>query len=374
MERVLHLTHTDIRSDSRILKEMEAAVHDGYAVHGIGIELSEGSKNVDLQGASIQTLSLLSKALTFLPKFLRHVLTFFELFVRSVVRSIKIRPDIIHSNDTLVLPIAVVVKMFTRARLVYDAHELESDRNGLSNPLGALTKLIEKMCWPFVDGLIVVSPSIQAWYSDNIGEKDSEVILNSPSFKEAPESGSGYLRDRFDIPGDEPIFLYVGILGAGRGIDLILNAFKDIVGAHVIFLGYGDYSEKLQHCAREFKNIHVHEAVEHEKVVEVASSADVGLCLVQNVSLSDYFCLPNKLFEYAFAGLPVLASDFPDIRKVVQEHDLGRCVELTEEGIQDGVAWFLQHRSELSPGKNLKPLSWQRQQEKLLAFYGNINR
>ncbi|WP_375170188.1 glycosyltransferase [Marinobacter sp.] len=374
MKKILHLSHTDIRSDSRILKEIEAAVHDGYVAHGIGIELSEGSKNVDLQGASIQTLRLCSKALTFLPKFLRHFLTFVELFVRSVVRSIRIRPDIIHSNDTLVLPIAVVVKMFTRARLVYDAHELESDRNGLSKPLGALTKLIEKMCWPFVDGLIVVSPSIQAWYSDNIGEKRSEVILNSPSFKEVPESGSGYLRDRFDIPDNEPIFLYVGILGAGRGIDLILNAFKDIVGAHVVFLGYGDYSEKLRQCARECKNIHVHEAVEHEKVVEVASSADVGLCLVQNVSLSDYFCLPNKLFEYAFAGLPVLASDFPDIRKVVQDHDLGRCVELTEEGIQDGVAWFLQHRSELSPGKNLKPLSWQRQQEKLLAFYDNINR
>jgi hypothetical protein len=70
----------------------------------------------------------------------------------------------------------------------------------------------------------------------------------------------------------------------------------------VVFLGYGELSQDLKRLAAEHPNIHVHDAVPHSQVVPIAQSADFGLCLVQDVSLSDYYCLPNKLFEYYFAG------------------------------------------------------------------------
>ena len=371
--KVLHLTHTDIRSDSRILKEMDAAKRRGYMVYGAGIELNEGSKNVDFANPGIKTIRLFSRKFTLFPRSMRHLLTFVEFFLRSFARSIKIRPDIVHANDTLVLPIGVAVKLFTGARLVYDAHELESDRNGLSKPLGMLTKILEKACWPFVNGLIVVSPSIQAWYDRNIGIKRSEVILNSPVYEAGAQPDKRYLREKFGIPEGDLVFIYVGILGRGRGIDLILDAFETVQGAHVVFLGYGEYSDMLNECARTRVNVHVHEAVEHKCVVKVAGSADVGLCLVQNVSLSDYYCLPNKLFEYAFANLPVLASDFPDIRTVVEEYSLGRCVELSPETIRSGINWFVENRDSLNPpSKDIHSLSWQDQERKLLCFYQDI--
>lgn len=375
MKRILHLTHTDIRSDSRILKEMRAATKAGYTVHGIGIELSEGAKNVNESDFGIETLKIRSRSFTFLPKVARHALTFLEFFFKAFRHSLSFRPAVIHANDTLVLPIAAFVKLFTRANLVYDAHELESNRNGLSKTLGALTKLVEKLFWPFVDGLIVVSPSIKNWYLTHIGEKKSEIILNSPFFESSGPNERRYLRSLFNIPDSAIVFIYIGILGQGRGIDLILDAFRDEKEAHVIFLGYGEYLERLEEIAKSEPNIHLHQAVEHHKVVEIASSADVGLCLVQNVSLSDYFCLPNKLFEYAFAGLPVLASDFPDIRQVVEDYSLGRCVDLTSESLREGIRWFVDERGNVKkPDADIKALSWQEQERKLVEFYKVISR
>jgi glycosyltransferase involved in cell wall biosynthesis len=375
MKKILHLTHTDIRSDSRILKEMQSAITNGYSVYGIGIRLSEGStaSNVDLD--NVTALNIRSKKLVFLPDFLRHFFTLIEFFFKTVVIAVKVRADIVHCNDTLVLPVGCIIKVLTRARLVYDAHELESNRNGLSPLLGKMTLLAEKFCWSLIDGLVVVSPSIEAWYEREVGSKRSIVVLNSPVYDATSLcEGNDYLRERFQITQDSKIFIYVGILGEGRGIDLITKSFESNPQSHVVFLGYGEYREKLDTLCARSANIHIHEAVEHSKVVEIASSADVGLCLIQNVSLSDYYCLPNKLFEYAFAGLDVLASNFPDISKIVSDYSLGVCVDLNEESIENGIAEFESRdikRSDTKP--YLHDLSWESQELKLLELYKEIS-
>lgn len=370
MRKILHLTHTEIPSDSRILKEMESAYNNGYEVHGIGIKLNETTKQMNSKNLHITTLKLFSKKLSFFPDPIRHLLTFAEFLTKSVSASIKLKPEIIHCNDTLVLPIGVFIKLFTRSKLVYDAHELESDRNGLSKFLSKLTLLLEKTNWHFIDGLIVVSPSIQKWYIDNIGYKKSTIVLNSPVFESLPNVKSTYLRDKFSIPKDDKIFIYIGILGTGRGIDLILESFKNVDNAHVVFLGYGDYFERLAELEKLHSNIHLHDAVEHHKVVEIASSADVGLCLIENVSLSDYYCLPNKLFEYIFGGLPVLASNFPDISYVVEKYSLGVCVDLDTKSIKEGIDSFASGSSSFNIEQhNLSDLSWQKQESNLISLY-----
>ncbi|WP_337157541.1 glycosyltransferase [Pseudomonas putida] len=368
--KTLHLTHTDIEFDSRILKEMGALVAAGYTASGIGVVLDEGAQKTAVSfKADITAINLRSRKLTFLPRTLRHVATLFELVGKMLPRAVRERPDVIHCHDTLVLPLGCIVKWLTGAKLVYDAHELESNRNGLTRLQGALTLRVEKLLWRFVDALIVVSPSIERWYRENIGPKRSTVILNSPLFHEGQHQDEDYLRKKFSIPAESKIFIYVGILGHGRGIDLLAEAFKDPqVFSHVVFLGYGELSEELKRLAAQHPNMHVHDAVPHSQVVPIAQSADFGLCLVQDVSLSDYYCLPNKLFEYCFAGVPVLASDFPDIRALLTQYGVGECCKLHADDILDAIL-----RLERSPWTfqfaSLTPLSWQAQEEKLVELY-----
>lgn len=373
MKNILHLTHTDIESDSRILKEMGSLAAAGYVLCGVGVRLEEGAKRSDIAfKADIEAIELKTRRLTFLPRMLRHAASLCELVVKMFPRAIRQKPDVVHCHDTLVLPLGVMLKLFTRAKLVYDAHELESDMNGLTAFQGRLRLLAEKLLWRFVDAQIVVSPSIQGWYQQKLGVKPSAIIMNAPLYFDDGATGGTYLREKFSIPSDQRIFIYVGILATGRGLDLITEVFTHAdVTSHVVFLGFGDLTENFKILAKQHSNIHFHEAVPHSQVVSIVKSADFGLCLVQNVSLSDYYCLPNKLFEYCFAGVPVLASDFPDIRTILQDYGIGECCSLDPTAVRQAV-FALANNNKTFSFSDLTPLGWQAQEQKLHELYKQI--
>ncbi|MDA9003867.1 glycosyltransferase [bacterium] len=199
-------------------------------------------------------------------------------------------------------------------------------------------------------------------------------MLNSPVYDFNRAENSTYLREKFCVPGQSKIFIYVGILGNGRGIDLLLKVFKrKEVSSTLIFLGYGELSETIERIACETHNIFIHDPVPHEQVVPVISSSDYGLCLIQNVSLSDFYSLPNKLFEYFFAEVPVLASNFPDISGLVEEHKLGLCCSLDENSIFESIqkmqvsSYNFEFKDQV-----LQELSWASQKKKLLDLYHNL--
>lgn len=374
-KKILFLTHTNIDEDSRILKQMGCLGSNGFSVFGVGVWDKEGTSKTNLtRSFETRLVHLWSRKLTFLPKLIRHSITLLELTIKMLAVCLRFRPAVVHCNDTLVLPLGVLVKLFTGAQVVYDAHELESNRNGLSKTLSVLTLKAERFLWIWVDALIVVSPSIEAWYKKNIGPKKSEVILNSPVLSGKLVESSDYLRKKFGISVDSKIFLYIGILDKGRGLDLILDAFNSSeVRSSLVFLGYGKMAERLREISSKAGNIYVHDAVPHEDVVPIASSADFGLCLIENVSLSDYFSLPNKLFEYTFSGIPVLASEFPDIKSVIDQYKIGTYCTLSKDSIREKVI-DLQSSDSMKAYSTaaLYPLSWKAQEEKLLRLYQSL--
>ena len=376
MERILHLSHTDITVDSRILKEINAALDSGYNVLGIGMQAKGNEIGLRDANESLNIKSLVIKArrYRYLSGYIKHLIVFFEFFIKSLPKSISYKPNLIHCNDTAVLPIAIATKLFTGARLIYDAHELESNKNGQGKLSRILIKFFEKLSWPLIDGLIVVSPSIKDWYMNNIGHKDVAIVMNSPVMSKSIKENNNYLNDYFNIPASELIFIYIGGLGPGRGIDLIKDVFADFsLSSHIVFMGYGEYFDELFELSNNHRNIHVHPAVTHDKIVSIARSADVGMCLIENISLSDYYCLPNKLFEYCFAGIPVLASDFPDIRNVVTDYKLGLVSNLEPDIVKKAVKNFEKGNVDASFNvRDLLPLSWDVQANKLLRLYQKV--
>jgi glycosyltransferase involved in cell wall biosynthesis len=284
------------------------------------------------------------------------------------------KPRIIHCHDTLVLPIGVLLKIFTGAKLIYDAHELESRKNLQSRIISRITLGIERLSWGFVDAFISVSPSIIEWYERELGPKENALILNSPVFDLDVFQGNSnnYLRERFNIPADEKLFIYIGIIGRGRGINLYLEIFKLAeITSHIVFLGYGELVSKVKEHSASYSNIHYLPPVAHNEVVKIAKSADIGLAMIEAVSLSDYHCLPNKLFEYAFSGLFVITSDFPDMKRVVEEYDLGVTCAVDIDALRDLIK-KLSNLECTERKKDLYKLSWQYQEELLLKAYDKI--
>ena len=158
--KVLHLTHTDIRLDSRILKEL-SAIRENKKILIMAIGISDDNLFYSLTA----------------------YLCLLEFYIRLSWKGLLFRPKIIHCHDTLVLPVGVILSILFNSKLIYDAHELESQKNGQSKVLSKITLFIEKISWRFIDLFITVSPSIIDWYQKNLGKKESLLILNSPQLR-----------------------------------------------------------------------------------------------------------------------------------------------------------------------------------------------
>ncbi len=377
MTTVLVLTHTDIRSDSRILKEMEALATAplGLRVVGYGVEVEDGAvRSAPPEGVELTNVPLWSAHLAGLPRPLRYALVMVELVIRLTLLGRRTGAAVVHCHDTMVLPAGLILKVLLHATLVYDAHELESDKNGSSRALQLATIAVESLAWPHVDLFISVSPAIVDWYHRRFGARRSIVVLNSPRIASAAgDAGdSRDLRSRFAIPAHSIVFLYVGILGPGRGLHQLMSSFADATGSsHLVVVGYGELRDEILAASRKNPRIHLHDPVPHAEVVALVRSADVGLCIIENVSLSDYLCLPNKLFEYAFAGVPVLASDFPELKRVVEQYRLGLCTAVEPEAIREAI-----RRCEASPlpriTTSVADLSWDAQEAVLTSAYREL--
>lgn len=389
---MLVLSHTEIRKDNRILKTIEALLSlNGTYVFAIGQERAEsgipasGPESQSFESHNVGSGELLPsfrswvrrktkrpETLEPLRSFLRtpnKLLTFFSfncwLALAALKKADRRKAAVIYCNDDYSLLASVVVAKVKGAKLVYDAHELEHDKNGQSKIERAMTLRLEKMCWPFVDYFITVSESIRLHYLQKLGPKPSAVVMNTPSIL-AKHSETPVTRDIRTVLGlglEDVILLYVGAFSEGRGIRALLDCAQSLPSDHhLVFLGEGALEPNINRYVEELANVHRVPPVPHETVVGFISTADIGMCLLEPVSLSDRLALPNKFFEYAFAGLPILYSDLPEMSKLAQSFALGRKCDFSVASVLDGVSEL---RGARTLRENLEPLSWE-QQKKIL--------
>ena len=365
---LLFISDSDISVDSRILKAI-SVVPSSISIYAIGITQRVPTSSNFIHNVVDKRITPYSRRLTFLPNLIRHLFTLLEFYVRALLHIFSIKPSFIHCNDFIPLPLAFISKLLFRSKIIYDAHELESNRNGISFLTGKIIYLVERALWQHIDGFVTVSESIRSWYLNQFGVKQSIVILNSPSFQKLPQSSS-YLRKHFDIPADCLIFIYVGYLMPGRSLEAIARIFASgSTHHHLVFLGTGSLQDSLQAISVNSTQIHFHPFVSHTEVVPILGSADVGLCFIENVSLSDYYSLPNKLFEYCFAGLKILACDFPEISKFVTTNSLG---SITSSDFDSLTRSILNFSISSSTSKDMTSFSWPIQAKMLYNFYNTV--
>lgn len=243
--------------------------------------------------------------------------------VRAWRRLARRRVACINCHSLPVLPLAVALKRRTGARLVYDTHELETESNGLGGLRRTISKRVERTLFKFVDETIVVSDGIADWYQREYGGPRPTVVFNCPPWREPQRTD--LLRRELGLNPDVTVFLYQGVLSAGRGIELMLDAFAGIDDPRkvLIFMGMGPMESLVAECSRRRRNVHLRPAVPPHVVGHYTASADVGMCLIADTCLSYHYCMPNKLFEYMMAGIPTVVSDLPEIAHVVVESGAG---------------------------------------------------
>ena len=281
----------------------------------------------------------------------------------------------VHSLSSLV--IGVLIKYFKKSVLIYDTHELETETNGSSGIRKKLAKYVERVFIGSADHIFVVSNAIADWYASEYKVKRPTVILNTPKLYQLRKSN--ILRENLGIADDKVIILYQGGLGYGRGVDLLLSTFKQRKDNNVVivFMGYGELQDKIIQASQQSDRIFFHPAVPPDVVLDYTVSADIGVSLIENTCLSYYYCLPNKLFEYAMYGLPVIVSNMKEMRDFVEKYNMGLVVEensidelniVIDELLTKDLLTFKNNAREAAE-KN----AWEIQEQNMLNVYNALN-
>jgi len=239
--------------------------------------------------------------------------------------------DFVHCHDWVLLFAGRKISRRTGAKLIYDSHELATRRNLQTRSNRLVVSIVERISWPHVDLFISVSQSIVDFYLRRYGWKTSLVVVNTPEVRgENTPRRVGTVRTRSGCSQGDVLAVYVGGFSSGRGIDAILEAAKlEVRGLHFTFLGSGPLRGAIALAAEELGNVSIIEPVNGDQVVGFLRDADVGLCLIESVTLSYEYSLPNKLFESLFAGLRVVAYPRKEIAEVLEEVGGGVLVEQT---------------------------------------------
>jgi glycosyltransferase involved in cell wall biosynthesis len=282
--------------------------------------------------------------------------------------------EAVNVHTLSLLPLGVLLKCMKGTTIVYDIHELETEKlhwRGFRRQLG---KLVESCLISHVAQVVVVSPSIAEWYKNEYGV-DSEVILNAPQAA-SPVIPRRLFNDHFGIPHDTLIFLYQGSLGPGRSIELLLDVFRNAVNRCIVFLGYGDLENRIRGVASGSRSIFYHPAMPANEILRFTASADVGLALIEDVCLSYRYALPTKFFEYIAAGIPVISSDGVDMKRIIDRYDIGITVADPSYKTLTALVHSLDRRTLSAFRANMRAISqqytWIREHEKIERIYGRL--
>ncbi len=306
------------------------------------------------------------------------VLRYIEWQLRIILRFRTSSVKYINCHSLPVLPIGVFFKLFLKASLVYDTHELETESVGSVGIRRAFFKLVEKTFIRFADAVFTVNESIKRWYKNAYGLQNIAVVRNIP-YRQCGEemSKSNILKTKFNIGDEEIIFIYQGALGAGRGIDILLDTFSKVDSKkHLLFMGFGEWEDRIKKYEESYANIHFLDAVKPSEVNRYSSGADVGLCIHENIGMNYYLSLPNKIFEYVLNGVPVIVSDFPELGRVVDEGECGWKVTVEKDALYSLITNISKDEINTKRDNALKygkTIGWQNEECVLINVYRNMN-
>jgi glycosyltransferase involved in cell wall biosynthesis len=330
--KVLSIVYNELTNDNRVINQALSLQQNGYDVTILAVlKDSNLPKNETVEGVKVIRVPLMyGNRLVYKIRVLRffyHRVSLFLIYLRITTSNF----DIIHCHDLNTLQFGARAKFLKprKLKLIYDAHEYETQRNGLHGWRWTYVKLKERFLIKFCDQVITVSPTIADEYVRLYGIKKPEVILNCPILRTEEVIKKNLFREYFGIPASKKIFLYQGYLYPGRGIEVILDAFNqlNLEEGVLVFMGEGTLTDEIKKHDKYGESIFIHPFVSGDVLLVYTSSADCGIAFIEDISLSDRYCLPNKLFEYIAAGLPVISSGLPDLKKFINTYKVGTAAE-----------------------------------------------
>jgi hypothetical protein len=319
-------------------------------------------------------------------RFVPVLKTFFhtwEWYIKIFLKYRKKKLEVVHCNSIADLPLGVMFKVLLpnkKIKLVYDAHELETEKSSLKGIRKKIYKISERIFIKHVDKISVVSLSIADWYEREYKISNIALIKNIPSSSNNNEvkKENKSLRNTFGIKSNRILFLYLGELKHERMVMTLLKIFKEteIRDKHIIFMGHGELENIIKEYARLYENIHYKDSISPDELNSYEFNIDIGLSVLDNSNLNHYFCLPNKFFFYIQRGIPLIVSDFPEMTQLIYEFNIGWSVNANQSDLyklikEINIDSINEKKKNYMINKMPMPV-WETEEEVLLEMYKNL--
>lgn len=367
-KKIISFVFNDFTRDIRVYKENKSLLNNNFKVLVVATD-----------GKKLKTKDILNKVSIYRIKC--NIIPIFPInLIVYWIKSIWTfrQEKYLHCNDLYTLPIGIGIKLLfnKKTKIVYDCHELETDA-GIYNKkpiLKKIAQICEKLLIKKTDHIITVSESIAKIYQKKYNIKKPTLIFNCPNYQKY--KNKNLFRKEFDIPKNKKIFIYQGEFSKHKmhGVNLLIKSFKNKKinkNAILVLLGYGALFQKTKKIIHQ-SNIYFKNAVSSEIYMDYIGSADFGIHILDHSCLNHEYALPNKIFEYIMANLPIIVSNLKEMKKIVKSNKLGIILKKNNtRSIIEAVNKIL--KTSFNNTEKIKKIyCWENQEKKLLTIYNNL--
>ena len=321
----------DPKINSRALRQLHLLADSGLKVLAIGILNSSDQHQLTIPNVTFKYLPRPSGSG---PQF------FWKVHQRFHTALSNVNARVFHASDLYTLPATCLAANRWGSKVVFDARELYTHLPAtVKRPwVGAIWKIVMRRFIGDADCVFSVSQSIadhlkKHYQLDTVhlmhNVPDPNINLSTPS-----------LRQRLHLPDHVKIILYQGNLQIHRGCSMMVEAMHHIDNGVLVFMGQGPVKTETEHLVKNLNlkaKICFLDPVPPDQLLGVTSTADLGLTFLEDCCLNHQYALPNKLFEYLTAGVPVISSDLPEISRIIKRFNVG-CVVPSGDALALGMA------------------------------------
>jgi glycosyltransferase involved in cell wall biosynthesis len=299
-----------------------------------------------------------------------------RLFIYLLLR----RFDVLVSNDLDTLLPNFLISKLKGLPLVYDSHEYFTGVPEILNRpfVKWVWKSIEKKIFPHLRFVMTVSDSIATQYEKDYGVRP--VTVRNCSRR--PDYLIPYSRKELGVRDDQFLLILQGTgINRDRGGVELIDAIMKVENVSLLIVGSGDMIAEL---GEKVLRLHVSDKVKFitkvpwEEMMRYTEAADAGLSLDKDTNINYRFSLPNKLFDYLSAGIPVIAGDLPEVSKIVRDYNCGIIIsEISADKIAEAIVklrdkpeFYSELKKNAAEASGI--LTWEKESVKVRALYESL--
>ena len=360
----------DLVTDNRVNKTCMALIECGYDVTLVGRKLSN---SLPIPNWTFKTIRL--KMI-----FKKGPLFYFFFNLRLFFVGLINKTDLFYANDLDTLAPMFLLSKLKKKPLIYDSHELFCEVPELK------ASRIKKSIWQKLEGYIIPKLKTCITVNDSIA-KIYEAKYNVPFYiiRNISDFDQTFIpksRVQLSLPEDKKIILLQGAgINVDRGAEELIDAMEFVQNAVLYIIGSGDVWENLKQKVSFNKSIQnkvvLINKLPKSELINYTFNADIGLSIDKNTNLNYLYSLPNKIFDYIQAEIPILASRLPEIENIILQYKIGDFIDdHNPKTIANKLNEMLYSQQLSSYKKYLaiakKEITWKSEKEKLLTIIKNI--